>query len=354
MFNNCPGTVPERIRLRDPQVRPAGRHADRDRVPQPADGRPAVRHLRARRACRTTTPASTEGYFIGTDARCPQPPADPARQRPGRHADRYRAHAQRPHHGVPDRPGAADGSHHSTPSTTAHSRRELHRNKITGALTLWTAHAIQVNASRRGLVRRRPQRRRAGTRSATSPPRPRWSSRARCSTPPPRNPFGYIIPSVMAVGPGPHGAGRHPGQRQRGNGGFASVVAAGRLRTDAVGATQAPTLVQGEHLRLRPGRRSTPERWGDYSHTALDPNDDQTLWTFQEYASATNTWSVRAVQLRAPPPATPATATPATVVQNRPSVNVVDHRDLDGRLRVLRPRRRRGRPRLRRTASRRP
>src|SRR5262249_32630903 len=45
----------------------------------------------------------------------------------------------------------------------------------------------------------------------------------------------------------------------------------------------------------------------------VDPNDNQTFWTFQEYANASNSWAVRVVQLKAPPPATPSGASPSTV-----------------------------------------
>jgi hypothetical protein len=42
--------------------------------------------------------------------------------------------------------------------------------------------------------------------------------------------------------------------------------------------------------------------------------DDQTIWTFQEYANADDNYGVRAVQLKAPPPATP---TPIADLSNR-------------------------------------
>ena len=45
----------------------------------------------------------------------------------------------------------------------------------------------------------------------------------------------------------------------------------------------------------------------------MDPNDNQTFWTFQEYANAHNSWGVRVIQLKAPPPATPSVASPSTV-----------------------------------------
>jgi hypothetical protein len=106
------------------------------------------------------------------------------------------------------------------------------------------------------------------------------------------------------------------------NGGFASITAAGRLRTDALGTVQAPTLVQGSTFDYFTGV-TNPERWGDYSQTVVDPNDDQTLWTFQEYANATNSWGLRVTQLVAPPPVVPATANPASIGQGQASVNVV-------------------------------
>ena len=51
------------------------------------------------------------------------------------------------------------------------------------------------------------------------------------------------------------------------------------------------------------------QRWGDYSQVVVDPNDDMTMWTFQEIANATNSWAVRVIKLMAPPPAQPASAT---------------------------------------------
>ncbi len=47
-----------------------------------------------------------------------------------------------------------------------------------------------------------------------------------------------------------------------------------------------------------------------------------TMWTFQEYCNATNSWGVRAIQLIAPPPATPSLAVPSVIPLGSPSVNV--------------------------------
>jgi hypothetical protein len=47
-------------------------------------------------------------------------------------------------------------------------------------------------------------------------------------------------------------------------------------------------------------------RWGDFSHTSVDPCDGQTFWTIQEYTDATDSWGVKVAKIMAPPPATPA------------------------------------------------
>lgn len=44
-------------------------------------------------------------------------------------------------------------------------------------------------------------------------------------------------------------------------------------------------------------------RWGDYSFTSVDPKDDMTIWTIQEYVNGTNTYGLRVAKLLAPPPA---------------------------------------------------
>ncbi|MHC4957653.1 MAG: PEP-CTERM sorting domain-containing protein [Planctomycetota bacterium] len=43
---------------------------------------------------------------------------------------------------------------------------------------------------------------------------------------------------------------------------------------------------------------SDRNRWGDYSATVFDPFDERTFWTFQEFVSDTNEWSIRITQIR--------------------------------------------------------
>ena len=110
----------------------------------------------------------------------------------------------------------------------------------------------------------------------------------------------------------------------------------GRLVDDTAGTTESPqitTLPTGAY-NLGSG---TPRRWGDYSQTVVDPTDNQTFWTFQEYANASNSWGVRVIQLQAPPPATPDDSQPQHHHAGSLLVSAWSDGDLHRRLRVLRP-----------------
>ena len=180
----------------------------------------------------------------------------------------------------------------------------IHKNKITGVNSLWTAHNIEVNASCVGAT--------GGGRNGS-----RWYEIGSLTTTPAlvqsgtlcdpaaTNPRGYTYPSVMMSGQGHMALGATYASAND----YAGIVVAGRLRTDASGTIQAATVAQpggGSYTVTGTGTRN---RWGDFSQTVVDPNDDQTMWTFQEYANATNSWAVRVLQLRAPLPAAPASIT---------------------------------------------
>lgn len=98
-----------------------------------------------------------------------------------------------------------------------------------------------------------------------------------------------------------------------------NVFAAGRSSTDAPGFIQEPVKITRSNAIYTPffidrsnvsvanrGLRVFVNGWGDYSQTVVDPLDDQTFWTFQEYANVDDGYGIRAVQFKAPPPATPA------------------------------------------------
>jgi len=99
-----------------------------------------------------------------------------------------------------------------------------------------------------------------------------------------------------------------------------SVAVAGRLATDPLGSHQRPD-------RRAPGRRlfpsnQAPTTGGRYSATMVDPSDNMTMWTIQEYPS-TQYWAVRVVELLAPPPATPLLSSAAVVTKGAVSTDIV-------------------------------
>ena len=99
----------------------------------------------------------------------------------------------------------------------------------------------------------------------------------------------------------------------------------GRLAGDTLGTQGSVALYTNSTTAYNPpGDAGGPlgRRWGDYSFTSLDPQDDMTMWTIQEFCDGTNTWGVQAAKLLAPPPATPASSNPPSVASGQSSVSV--------------------------------
>lgn len=191
----------------------------------------------------------------------------------------------------------------------------VHKNKISGTLSLWTAHNIRVNSS--GVSSS------SGNRNGS-----RWYEITNLTTTPTLNqsgtlydpaasgPRGFWIPSVAMSGQG------HMvlGCSTAGNNYRAEIAASGRLYSDVLGLTQPYSLVQSSTSSYNIPN-SNPQRWGDFSQVNIDPNDDMTMWTIQQYCNSTNSWSERVIQLKAPPPATVTSAT--SVTTGLPSVNSI-------------------------------
>jgi len=114
----------------------------------------------------------------------------------------------------------------------------------------------------------------------------------------------YIYPSIALSGQGHN----FMGFTSVGATKFAQAGVAGRYRTNAPGTFNAPIDITNTISAYNP----SSNRWGDYTQTVVDPSDDMTMWTFTEYAPATDSWGVRAAQLKAPQPPTPIlTSTPS-------------------------------------------
>ena len=136
----------------------------------------------------------------------------------------------------------------------------------------------------------------------------------------------YWIPSVTVTGQG-HAV---MGMTMAGSPVGATPVFVGRLSGDTLGTMTGPptsaavsygTTTANYNPLSDPGGASG-RRWGDYSHTSVDPLDDMTVWTIQEYNHVANSYAVRVAKLLAPPPAALSTASPSSITVGQASVNV--------------------------------
>ena len=192
----------------------------------------------------------------------------------------------------------------------------IHKNKISGIQSLWTAHNIRVNSSGVGTStgNRNGSRWYEITNMTTTPTLNQSGTLYDASTS--GNPRGFWIPSVamsgqghMVLGCSTAGVNLH-----------AEIATSGRLFTDILGLTQSYTLAQSSSFTYNI-TVTNPQRWGDFSQVNIDPNDDMTMWTIQQYCNASNSWCERVIQLKAPPPASPTSAT--SVTTGLPSVNSI-------------------------------
>ena len=137
------------------------------------------------------------------------------------------------------------------------------------------------------------------------------------------NPLFFSYGTVMVNGQG-HAA---LGYTIVGATSFASAGTSGRLAGDTLSSLQAINTygpgVAAYNPTFDSGAANGFRRWGDYSFTSLDPCDDMTMWTIQEYTPLANHYGERFAQLKAPPPVTPASASPAAVAIGLTSVDVV-------------------------------
>jgi hypothetical protein len=143
------------------------------------------------------------------------------------------------------------------------------------------------------------------------------------------NQRNYWIPAILVSGQGHAALGCSiAGTNERINAFTTGRLVGDTLGTlrDGPGGAALPGYTASATAYNPPGDPGGPSRrWGDYSHTSLDPKDDMSMWTIQEYCNGTNTYGVRAVRLIAPPP--PPTANlspnPAAVQLNNPSTSIV-------------------------------
>jgi hypothetical protein len=132
----------------------------------------------------------------------------------------------------------------------------------------------------------------------------------------------YWMPSIMVSGQG-HAAMSFS---TAGVGEYANAATVGRLADDPAGTMENTVLYTSSSTSYNPSYDiggTGGRRWGDYSFTSLDPNDDMTFWTIAEYCNATNSYGVQVAKLLAPLPAIPLSANPAVVSVNSNATVVI-------------------------------
>jgi hypothetical protein len=74
---------------------------------------------------------------------------------------------------------------------------------------------------------------------------------------------------------------------------FVGAYITGRTSADPVGQTGVPLQYKAGEAPYTQITSSGTNRWGDYSLTSVDPVDDATFWTIQQYARTGNSWVTR-------------------------------------------------------------
>jgi len=194
---------------------------------------------------------------------------------------------------------------------------KIHTNKYTGAQTLWTSHNIDVTSSGVGST----STGRVGSRwyeiqNLNATPSLRQSGTVFDGST--NSPRSYWIPAIAMNGQGHAAVGMSFASAQVAPG----VASAFRFGTDALGTIRAPQTVVAANGTYN--QESGVQRWGDYSHTVVDSADGQTLWSFQMYVDAANSYGIRIFSLKAPPPPAISNVTPNNVVVGNTTVVTVD------------------------------
>ena len=86
---------------------------------------------------------------------------------------------------------------------------------------------------------------------------------------------------------------------------FVGAFTCGRLAAAPINTMGAVALIKGGEASYQRTDSFGRNRWGDYSYTSVDPCDDQTIWTIQEYAESpagSNIWGTWVNRLLAPGP----------------------------------------------------
>jgi hypothetical protein len=226
----------------------------------------------------------------------------------------------------PDRPSGCSSPNFCVPAQGSNKALDALDDRLyeamigrdeNGTLSLWTAHNIEVNSSGVGST--------SGGRDGA-----RWYQLGNLGGTPnliqsgtlfdtaSSNPRYFWIPSIAMNGQGHASLNASTSASNK----FAGIASSAHLASETSGTTEPFDLVQSGVSYGNTEQGNDPSRWGDYSQTVVDPTDNQTFWTFQEYAFGNTDWGLRVVKIMAPPPATPASASPTPINGGQASQNV--------------------------------
>ena len=99
----------------------------------------------------------------------------------------------------------------------------------------------------------------------------------------------------------------------------------GRLAQDTLGSMREPVLYTASASAYNPPNDpggTEGRRWGDYSYTSVDPNDDMTFWTVQQFCDAPNAYGLRVLRILVPPPATAIGCSPSLLMAGESNVTM--------------------------------
>ncbi len=108
----------------------------------------------------------------------------------------------------------------------------------------------------------------------------------------------YYFPSIMVNAAGDAAMG-FTGSN---SGMYASCYYTGRLAADPLGEMAPPVLYREGEAAQNNIDGYGRNRWGDYSYTTLDPDDEMTFWTIQEYGHDVDIWGTAMAVLSPEPP----------------------------------------------------
>lgn len=104
---------------------------------------------------------------------------------------------------------------------------------------------------------------------------------------------------------------------------FADAAYAFRFSNDPLGKLRNPKIYTKSDVVYTLGKGSWDYlRWGEYSHSSVDPLDNLTFWNIAEFSLAYNSWGLQVVRVPNPPPAKVIKVIPSTLKLDQDNIKV--------------------------------